>query len=75
MTRTDWATREELFASWQKADDRLMKAVLAEPFDSSSLERIYHDERRAMDSLAAFDRQMGLRPGAETTRQVTRAVA
>jgi hypothetical protein len=74
LTKTDWATRDELFADWQKADDRLMQAVMAEPLQASSLERIYQDERRAMTQLVDFDRQMGLRPHA-AAKAATRAVA
>jgi hypothetical protein len=73
MTKTDWATRDELFADWQKADERLLLAVMADQLQASSLERIYHDERQAMDRLATFDRQMGLRP--QTAAKAARAVA
>ncbi|MEX2236684.1 MAG: hypothetical protein WEB00_03995 [Dehalococcoidia bacterium] len=62
MTTVDWAKRGELFEMWEKADSRLMRVVLAEPFDDSSLERIYQEERTAMTRLAEFDRRMGLRP-------------
>ena len=74
MTKTDWATRDELFADWQKADERLLLAVMADQLQTSSLERIYHDERQAMDRLASFDRQMGLRPKG-AAKATARAVA
>lgn len=74
LTRTDWATRDELFAGWLEADERLMQAVTAVPLQTSSLERIYQDERRAMTQLAEFDRQMGLRPRS-VAKATARAVA
>ena len=75
MTKGDWTRRDELFVDWQKADDRLMAAVMADPLPTSSLERIYQDERRAMTQLAEFDRRMGLRPLSDGLRAARSAVA
>jgi hypothetical protein len=62
MTSMNWARRDRLFRDWEEADGRLLGAVRRFPLDSSSLERSYHDERRAMTRLIDFDRQMGLTP-------------
>lgn len=78
MTSTDWQRRDGLFSEWERADARLLKAVLRFPLDDGTIERIYQDERQAMTRLAEFDRAMGLRPGAGkglAPRETQQAVA